>query len=81
MVVGPAQLLSRTTVSATDLITLVDDADWDHVSLQLRAHGRAVPAQVKLDTQAATLEAQLQEPVRGTCGRPVASGLRRASAY
>jgi tRNA methyl transferase len=24
-----------------------------------------VPAQVKLDTQAATLEAQLQEPVRG----------------
>ena len=65
VVVGPAQLLSRTTVSATDLITLVDDADWDHVSLQLRAHGRAVPAQVKLDTQAATLQAQLQEPVRG----------------
>ena len=65
VVVGPAQLLSRSTVSATDLITLVDDADWDHVSLQLRAHGRAVPAQVKLDTQAATLEAQLQEPVRG----------------
>ena len=65
VVVGPAQLLSRTTVSATDLITLVDDADWEHVSLQLRAHGRAVPAQVKLDTQAATLEAQLQEPVRG----------------
>ena len=65
VVVGPAQLLSRTSVSATDLITLVDDAVWDHVSLQLRAHGRAVPAQVKLDTQTATLEATLQEPVRG----------------
>lgn len=38
---------------------------WNDVAVQVRAHGRPVPADVTIDPSAATLHARLHEPLRG----------------
>lgn len=79
VVVGPAELLSRRQVSGTDLVLLADPESpespdgldptgspgWRGTAVQVRAHGRAVPADVVVDERAATLKAELHEPLRG----------------
>lgn len=83
VVVGPAELLSRSRVEGTGLVLLadpgpLDDAGpheglqdgpdsrgWRGAAVQVRAHGRAVPADVIVDERAATLVAELHEPLRG----------------
>jgi tRNA-specific 2-thiouridylase len=68
--VGPAEELDvheltadRLTVLAPDVLS--HDGVLDDVTVQVRAHGTPVPARVRLDHDAATLTAQLHEPVRG----------------
>lgn len=100
VVVGPEELLSRTDISASDLVLLSDlpeaslhapavasDAPmstsedqttsstelaagsaqpaWSDVTVQVRAHGRAIPASVSVDPQAGTMQATLRQPLRG----------------
>ena len=77
VVVGPAELLSRSRVEGTDLVLLADPEEldgsgtggsspgWRGAAVQVRAHGRAVPADVVVDERAATLRAELHEPLRG----------------
>ncbi|CAM2940437.1 tRNA 2-thiouridine(34) synthase MnmA [Actinomyces slackii] len=68
VVVGPEELLRRTSMKATDLVLLTEpghESTWPQVSLQVRAHGRPVPATVTIDEAAATLSAELHEPLRG----------------
>lgn len=38
---------------------------WNDVAVQVRAHGRPVPADVTVDPSSATLRARLHEPLRG----------------
>lgn len=74
VVVGPAELLSRTAVSGDGLVLLAEPAGsvepggapgWRDVAVQVRAHGRPVPADVVVDPEAGTLHAALHEPLRG----------------
>ena len=71
VVVGPEELLSRTTVDASSLVLLAEPGDvdgttgWPDVTVQVRAHGRPVPAQVSVDVTAGTLHADLRQPLRG----------------
>ncbi|MBO3724890.1 tRNA 2-thiouridine(34) synthase MnmA [Actinomyces bowdenii] len=77
VVVGPAELLSRSRVEGTGLVLLADPEGldptgtgggprgWRGTAVQVRAHGRAVPADVVVDERAATLVAELHEPLRG----------------
>ncbi|WP_067778533.1 tRNA 2-thiouridine(34) synthase MnmA [Actinomyces vulturis] len=51
VVVGPAALLSRTRLDGTHIHMLApypESGQWDDVHVQVRAHGRALPATVKL---------------------------------
>ncbi|WP_194948531.1 tRNA 2-thiouridine(34) synthase MnmA [Actinomyces trachealis] len=68
VVVGPEELLRRDTVEGDKLVLLVepdDGAGWRDVAVQVRAHGRPVPAEVTVDQAAGTLRAILHEPLRG----------------
>lgn len=71
VVVGPEELLSRTTVDASSLVLLAEPGDvggttgWPDVTVQVRAHGRPVPAEVSVDVTAGTLHADLRQPLRG----------------
>ncbi|TFH51305.1 tRNA 2-thiouridine(34) synthase MnmA [Actinomyces viscosus] len=83
VVVGPEELLSRTTVEGDGLILLAEPeplADgvgavpgpgdspavgWQEASVQVRAHGRPVPARVRVDETSGLLHADLVTPLRG----------------
>ncbi|WP_127841659.1 tRNA 2-thiouridine(34) synthase MnmA [Actinomyces wuliandei] len=74
VVVGPEELLTRSRVEGKDLVLLADPqtrgglADgcgWSGVAVQVRAHGRPVPADVSVDEAGGTLRADLHEPLRG----------------
>lgn len=71
VVVGPEELLSRSLVEGTDLVLLADPeqsgtgAGWQAVAVQVRAHGRPVPADVVVDLESGRLRASLHEPLRG----------------
>ncbi|MDO4243680.1 MAG: tRNA 2-thiouridine(34) synthase MnmA [Actinomyces sp.] len=71
VVVGPAELLSRSTVAGDGLVLLAEPEElgtamgWRQVGVQVRAHGRVVGADVVVDPGAGTLSAGLNEPVRG----------------
>ena len=66
VVVGPQELLSVTEIAADELTWLAGDFDpreWMQLGVQVRAHGRLVPAQVRYD--GAHLDTLLDEPLRG----------------
>ncbi|WP_136313435.1 tRNA 2-thiouridine(34) synthase MnmA [Actinomyces procaprae] len=71
VVVGPAELLQRTVVDGRDLVllgspdSLADGVGWQDVTVQVRAHGRPVPADVTVDAADSTLHAVLRQPLRG----------------
>ena len=76
VVVGPEELLSRTTVDGDGLVLLAEpepltgDSDtptvgWQEASVQVRAHGRPVSARVRVDEAAGLLRAELATPLRG----------------
>ena len=76
VVVGPEELLSRTTVDGDGLVLLAEpepltgDSDtptvgWQEGSVQVRAHGRPVSARVRVDEAAGLLRAELATPLRG----------------
>ncbi|PFG43896.1 tRNA (5-methylaminomethyl-2-thiouridylate)-methyltransferase [Isoptericola jiangsuensis] len=70
VVVGPAELLSVDRVAGEKAVWLAEPADgWADVTVQVRAHGRQVPAQVRavpaLDDGAGGLEVRLGEALRG----------------
>ena len=80
VVVGPEELLSRTAVDGDGLVLLADpeplatgstDSDdspavgWQEASVQVRAHGRPVPARVRVDAARGLLHAELATPLRG----------------
>ena len=72
VVVGPEELLSRKSVDGNNLILLADplplndgDLGWQDVTIQVRAHGRPLPADVAVDVETGTLRAKLHHPLRG----------------
>ena len=67
VVVGPEELLRRSALDADDLVLLAepDGGGWEDVAVQVRAHGRPVPADVVVDTGAGALHADLRQPLRG----------------
>jgi len=84
VVVGPEELLSRTTVDGDGLVLLADPeplaggltgdnsdlggspaVGWQEAGVQVRAHGRPVPAQVRVDEAQGLLHAELAAPLRG----------------
>ncbi|MEG3614169.1 tRNA 2-thiouridine(34) synthase MnmA [Isoptericola haloaureus] len=68
VVVGPSELLTVDRIDAGQAIWLVDaPSDWADVTVQVRAHGRAVPAQVRAtsDDGDPAMEVRLGEPLRG----------------
>ena len=67
VVVGPEELLRRSALDADDLVLLAepDGGGWEDVAVQVRAHGRPVPADVVVDTGAGRLHADLRQPLRG----------------
>jgi tRNA-uridine 2-sulfurtransferase len=69
VVVGPAELLSVDRIAGGEAVWLVDPpAAWTACSVQVRAHGRAVPAEVRAtasDDGAAGLDVRLGEQLRG----------------
>ena len=72
MVVGPEELLRRSAVDGSALVLLaeparLDDggAGWPDVTVQVRAHGRPVPADVVVAPGSGTLHADLHQPLRG----------------
>ena len=67
VVVGPEELLRRSALDADGLVLLAepDGGGWEDVAVQVRAHGRPVPADVVVDTGAGTLHADLRQPLRG----------------
>ena len=67
VVVGPEELLRRSVLDADGLVLLAepDGGGWEDVAVQVRAHGRPVPADVVVDTGAGTLHADLRQPLRG----------------
>ena len=72
VVVGPEELLRRSAVDGNALVLLaeparLDDggAGWPDVTVQVRAHGRPVPADVVVAPGSGTLHADLHQPLRG----------------
>lgn len=72
VVVGPGELLSRSVIEADGLVLLAEPgrledgaAGWGDVTVQVRAHGRPVPADVAVDAAAGTLRAELRQDIRG----------------
>lgn len=72
VVVGPGELLSRSVIEADGLVLLAEPglledgaAGWGDVTVQVRAHGRPVPADVVVDAAAGTLRAELRQDIRG----------------
>ena len=71
VVVGPLELLSRSSIEGEALVLLagpgpLDGArGWDDVTVQVRAHGRPAPARVEVDEAAGRLHVKLAEPLRG----------------
>ena len=71
VVVGPLELLSRSSIEgeALDLLAGPGQLDgahgWDDVTVQVRAHGRPAPARVEVDEAAGRLHVKLAEPLRG----------------
>ena len=72
VVVGPAELLHRSAVDGQELVLLAEPnplgegaVGWRDVTVQVRAHGRSVPADVDIDPVARTLRADLRQPLRG----------------
>ncbi|WP_314934323.1 tRNA methyl transferase PRC-barrel domain-containing protein, partial [Actinomyces oris] len=72
VVVGPEELLSRKSVDGNNLILLADplplndgDLGWQDVTIQVRAHGRPLPADVAVEVETGTLRAKLHHPLRG----------------
>ena len=67
VVVGPEELLRRSALDADGLVLLAepDGGGWQDVAVQVRAHGRPVPADVVVDTGAGRLHADLRQPLRG----------------
>jgi len=84
VVVGPEELLSRTTVDGDGLVLLAEPepltdppinaasapndspaVGWQEASVQVRAHGRPVPAKVRIDEASGLLNAELNTPLRG----------------
>lgn len=71
VVVGPEELLSRSAVDADSLVLHAEPGDvdgavgWPDVTVQVRAHGRPVPAEVTVDVERGTLHASLRQPLRG----------------
>ena len=67
VVVGPEELLRRSALDADDLVLLAepDGGGWEDVAVQVRAHGRPVPADVVVDRGAGRLHADLRQPLRG----------------
>ena len=84
VVVGPEELLSRTTVDGDGLVLLAEPepltdppinaasapndspaVGWQEASVQVRAHGRPVPAKVRVDKASGLLNAELNTPLRG----------------
>ena len=67
VVVGPEELLRRSALDADGLVLLAepDGGGWEDVAVQVRAHGRPVPADVVVDTGAGRLHADLRQPLRG----------------
>lgn len=72
VVVGPAELLHRSAVDGQELVLLAEPnplgegaVGWRDVTVQVRAHGRSVPADVAVDPVARTLRADLRQPLRG----------------
>ena len=72
VVVGPEELLKRRSINGDGLILLaepapLDDGEvgWPDVTVQVRAHGRPVPADVVVTPGTGTLQARLHQPLRG----------------
>lgn len=85
VVVGPAELLTRRRIEASDLVLLAEagplagpgeradlptgtgltGSGWRGVYVQVRAHGRPVPADVSVDAATGRLTAHLHEGLRG----------------
>lgn len=83
VVVGPEELLSRTTVDGDGLVLLAEPeplatgtetasdlggspcVGWQEAGVQLRAHGRPVPARIRVDETSGFLHAELATPLRG----------------
>ena len=72
VVVGPEELLKRRSIDGDGLILLaepapLDDGEvgWPDVTVQVRAHGRPVPADVVVTPGTGTLQARLHQPLRG----------------
>ena len=68
VVVGPSELLSVDAIRARDAVWFADRTDgadgWSDAAVQVRAHGRAVPARVRALPDGG-LEAHLRETLRG----------------
>jgi len=68
VVVGPSELLSVDRIDASSAVWLVAaPQEWTDVTVQVRAHGRAVPAQVRAvsDGGGPAMEVRLGEHLRG----------------
>lgn len=71
VVVGPAEALEVDELTGRDVVWLAPDVpawDWAPADVQVRAHGAALPARVRLRTgerDAAKLDVRLATPVRG----------------
>lgn len=66
VIVGPAAMLSVDELTATEVVWLADEVDpgtCDGLVVQIRAHGREIPAHVTRTEE--SLVARLHEPVRG----------------
>src|SRR5690625_4565982 len=66
VIVGPAELLTVDELSANEVVWLANDVDpsqCDDLVIQIRAHGREIPAEVTVDDGVIT--ARVTEPVRG----------------
>lgn len=65
VVVGPPELLDVRTIVGSKTVWLAPDVeagDWIECGIQVRAHGREIPARVKVDGE--TMIAELSEPLR-----------------
>lgn len=66
VIVGSAELLSVDHITADDIIWLandIDPAEQTDLVIQIRAHGREIPADVRIDGE--KLIAEVREPIRG----------------
>ena len=72
VVVGPEELLRRNAIDAGAPVLLAEPSPledggigWRDVTVQVRAHGRPVPADVTIDLGTGTLRARLHQHLRG----------------